>query len=583
MALAERATRWLTDQGHRSISALQTDGSVSIDGADLLVSLGGDGTLLRAVVAALDTGVPVLGVNIGRLGYLTQVEPKDLESALAAFLGGTHQVEERMTLEVVVSGSDGQPVTRRAALNEATVEKTVPGHTVRVATLIDGRPFVTYAADGLLVSTPTGSTAYNLSARGPVLSPRLRAIVVTPVSPHMLFDRPAGARPDGAPAARGARAPCRRPRRRRCHREHARAGGHRRLPRGRSTGTSGHIRDPGLPCHPAGQVPLGRPVGSRAPVRATLLELRVRNLGVIDDVTVSFRGGTTALTGETGAGKTLLVEAIGLLLGGRADPAVVRAGAEEAIVEGRFAGPPGTGDIVDEIGGDEPDGDEIVLARSVVRGGRSKAWIDGRMASIGALSEAASGLIELHGQHQHRSLVHTDAQRAALDAFGDVDLSALESARLQVRRLGDESADLGGDARQRAREADLLRYQLDEIDAAAIEDAGEDGRLEVEEDRLAAASSYRNAAAEALASLSGMEDASALDRLAEATRVLAGRVPLAPFESRLRSAMADVSDLSTDLRIGGGDVGGRPRAAGGGPLAAPAAPRARAQVRGRPR
>ncbi|MGD0393693.1 MAG: NAD(+)/NADH kinase [Acidimicrobiales bacterium] len=190
VALAGRATSWLTDQGHRSISALQTDGSVAIDGADLLVSLGGDGTLLRAVVAALETGVPVLGVNIGRLGYLTQVEPKDLESALAAFLGGTHQVEERMTLEVVVRGSDGQPVTRRTALNEATVEKTVPGHTVRVAALIDGRPFVTYAADGLLVSTPTGSTAYNLSARGPVLSPRLRAIVVTPVSPHMLFDRP---------------------------------------------------------------------------------------------------------------------------------------------------------------------------------------------------------------------------------------------------------------------------------------------------------------------------------------------------------------------------------------------------------
>ena len=188
--VAGRAGEWLAARGHRSISALRADGTVSIDGADLLVSLGGDGTLLRAVVAALETGVPVLGVNIGRLGYLTQVEPKDLESALAAFLDGTHQVEERMTLEVVVRGPDGQVVTRRRALNEATVEKTVPGHTVRVATLIDGQPFVTYAADGLLVSTPTGSTAYNLSARGPVLSPRLRAIVVTPVSPHMLFDRP---------------------------------------------------------------------------------------------------------------------------------------------------------------------------------------------------------------------------------------------------------------------------------------------------------------------------------------------------------------------------------------------------------
>jgi len=189
-ALAERAARWLATGGHESVPALRPDGTVSIDGADLLVSLGGDGTLLRAVVAALDAGTPVLGVNIGRLGYLTQVEPDDLEEALAGFLAGTHQVEERMTLEVVVHGPDGRAVVRRMALNEATVEKTVPGHTVRIATLIDGRPFVTYAADGLLVSTPTGSTAYNLSARGPVLSPRLRAIVVTPVSPHMLFDRP---------------------------------------------------------------------------------------------------------------------------------------------------------------------------------------------------------------------------------------------------------------------------------------------------------------------------------------------------------------------------------------------------------
>ena len=283
----------------------------------------------------------------------------------------------------------------------------------------------------------------------------------------------------------------------------------------------------------------------------TLVDLRVRNLGVIDDVTVSLRPGTTALTGETGAGKTLLVEAIGLLLGGRADPSVVRAGAEEATVEGRFVGVPMPSERSEPSGQADADrvgDDEIVLARSVVRGGRSKAWIDGRMASIGALSEAAAGLIELHGQHQHRTLVHTDAQRAALDVFGTIDLRALEAARLEVRRLHDESADLGGDARERAREADLIRYQLDEIDAAAIDDAGEDGRLEAEEDRLAAASSYRNAAAEALASLSAIEDSSALDRLAEATRVLTGLAPLAPFESRLRSAMADVSDLSTDLR-----------------------------------
>jgi NAD+ kinase len=188
-ALADRASSWLNEQGHKSMLARGVDGSISIDGADLVVSLGGDGTLLRAVMVALDRGVPVLGVNIGRLGFLTMVEPDDLENALSAFVGGTCSIEERMTLEVSVRGVDGELVTRRTALNEATLEKTVPGHTVRVALVIDDQPFVTYATDGLLVSTPTGSTAYNLSARGPVLSPGLRAIVVTPVSPHMLFDR----------------------------------------------------------------------------------------------------------------------------------------------------------------------------------------------------------------------------------------------------------------------------------------------------------------------------------------------------------------------------------------------------------
>lgn len=189
-ALAERASAWLAERGHEAVLALGPEGASPVEGADLLVSLGGDGTLLRSVDVALAGGIPVLGVNVGRLGYLTQAEPDDLEEALGRFLAGSYEVEERMTLSVTVTGFDGTQLARRTALNEATVEKTVPGHTVRVATAIDGRPFVTYAADGLLVATPTGSTAYNLSARGPVLSPRLRAIVVTPVSPHMLFDRP---------------------------------------------------------------------------------------------------------------------------------------------------------------------------------------------------------------------------------------------------------------------------------------------------------------------------------------------------------------------------------------------------------
>jgi NAD+ kinase len=187
--LAARASAWLTARGHQAVSVTQPDGTVSAAGADLLVSVGGDGMLIRAVEVAMVDNVPVLGVNMGRLGYLTQIEPAGLEQALKAFLAGEHTVEERMTLRVTLTGADGADQIERIALNEAAVEKDLPGHTVRIASSIRDRPFMTYEADGLLVATPTGSTAYNLSARGPILSPGMRALVLTPVAPHMQFDR----------------------------------------------------------------------------------------------------------------------------------------------------------------------------------------------------------------------------------------------------------------------------------------------------------------------------------------------------------------------------------------------------------
>ncbi len=285
-----------------------------------------------------------------------------------------------------------------------------------------------------------------------------------------------------------------------------------------------------------------------------LVELRVRNLGVIDDVTVTLQPGMTALTGETGAGKTLLVEALSLLLGGRADAAVVRAGTDEAVVEGRFVVPAGheppaagnDGTSASEARGDEPG--EVTLSRAVPRSGRSRAWVDGRMATVRTLAETAGRLIELHGQHQHQSLVHTDAQRRALDSYGRIDLDAWRAARAQLRLLTEESAALGGDARARAREVDLLRYQIGEIEGAGIEGGGEEERLEAEEDRLAEAAAHRQAAASALAAVSGGEGTSALDRLAQAAGDLDGRVPLVGLADRVRAGMAELSDLATELR-----------------------------------
>ena len=187
--LATTATEWWQRHGRDVIEIREGESSDALtrrDDLELAVSLGGDGTMLRTVELVGPARIPVLGVNLGRMGYLTAVEPGGIDEAFAKVLAGDYLVEERMALEVVLGGS---AYGRFTALNDAIVERTEPGHTIRVAVEIAGRPFLTYMADGLLVSTPTGSTAYNLSARGPVVSPRLRAVVLTPVSPHMLFDR----------------------------------------------------------------------------------------------------------------------------------------------------------------------------------------------------------------------------------------------------------------------------------------------------------------------------------------------------------------------------------------------------------
>ncbi len=201
-ALARTAADWLAARGHH-VWLTEVDGAAhglqqltadtEISSADLVVSLGGDGTMLRSVQLLSGSPVPVIGVNVGLLGYLTEVEPDALCAALDRWFEGPQQgqweIEERMLLEVSLTRADGSRAGTWTALNEGVVEKQESGHTVRLQVFIDGAPFTSYAADGLILATPTGSTAYSLSARGPVLSPRMRALLLTPVSPHMLFDR----------------------------------------------------------------------------------------------------------------------------------------------------------------------------------------------------------------------------------------------------------------------------------------------------------------------------------------------------------------------------------------------------------
>ena len=195
--LAERGKGWLAERGMEPLVLEAVPEATGLQEVpDLIVGLGGDGTMLRAMELAASLAVPVMGVNLGRLGYLTEIEPGGLEDALERFLSGRCTIEDRMTLSyrLVLPGED----TSRSglALNEVVLEKTLPGHTVTISASIEGRRLLTYEADGLVVCTPTGSTAYNLSLRGPILSPTVQAMVLSPISPHMLFDRSLVLRPE---------------------------------------------------------------------------------------------------------------------------------------------------------------------------------------------------------------------------------------------------------------------------------------------------------------------------------------------------------------------------------------------------
>jgi len=199
--LIEQTMTWLTERGHEGW-LLATDGAelglqhhvgpLPLAAADIVLCLGGDGTMLRAVRTLDGASVPLLGVNLGQLGYLTEIEPGEIIDSLDRFVkgevnGGWH-LDVRLLLHIEVRRGDVD-LGQWRALNEVVVEKHAAGHTISLLARIDGVPFTRYAADGLIVSTPTGSTAYSLSARGPVVSPRHRALLLTPVSPHMLFDR----------------------------------------------------------------------------------------------------------------------------------------------------------------------------------------------------------------------------------------------------------------------------------------------------------------------------------------------------------------------------------------------------------
>jgi NAD+ kinase len=159
------------------------------DGAEVVLVLGGDGTLLRAADMARPVGVPLLGVNLGRVGFLAETEQDSLDEALDAVVEGRYAVEERMTLDAVAR-SNGDVLARTWALNEAAVEKSTRERILEVVLEVDGRPVSAFGCDGVLCATPTGSTAYAFSAGGPLVWPQVEALLLVPSNAHALFARP---------------------------------------------------------------------------------------------------------------------------------------------------------------------------------------------------------------------------------------------------------------------------------------------------------------------------------------------------------------------------------------------------------
>jgi DNA repair protein RecN (Recombination protein N) len=292
-------------------------------------------------------------------------------------------------------------------------------------------------------------------------------------------------------------------------------------------------------------------------VVSVLEEMRIRALGVIDDAVVELSPGFTAVTGETGAGKTMVVTSLGLLLGGRADAALVRVGAKAAVVEGRIVLPPGAPAArrAEEAGAELDEG-ALLVSRTISAEGRSRAHVGGRSVPVGLLAELSEDLVAVHGQTDQQGLLRPARQREALDRYAgeavSVPLAGYGEAYRRLRAVSAELAELTTRARERAQEADLLRFGLEEI-AAAEPRAGEDAELAAEAERLGHAEALASAAATAHGALVGdPADPEAVD----ATALVAGAQRALEAVRSHDPALASLADRLGEVGILLADVAG---------------------------
>jgi DNA repair protein RecN (Recombination protein N) len=515
--------------------------------ADLAIVIGGDGTMLAAARDLVKHRVPLVGINQGRVGFMTDIGHDDMRAGIGAILDGKYTIEERALLEAEIFHG-AKSVFRTIALNEAVVSKGSEARLIEFELSLDGEFVYTLRADGMIVATPTGSTAYALSAQGPILHPAVPALALVPLNPHTLSARPDERhRPQRDRDHPGPRRGC--------------AGAFRRLraARFRTRRPSDHpaLRGYGevrasawlsLLRHAAREAALER--NHREAPGLVLRALEVRDFVIVTQASLEFGSGFSVLTGETGAGKSILIDAIELLVGGRADASVVREGAERAELSAEFDLEENAAWI--EERGLSGDPGRLILRRIIDSSGRSRCFINGHAATLAQLREAGELLLDIHGQHAHQSLLRQPAQRELLDAHGEGQALARDTAqafrdwkRLQEVALAAQK----NFSAQEAERADL-EEKAREFKQLGVRE-GEWAQVSAEHTRLAHGSSLLAGAQSSLETLAESEAACLAQLAAVASRLKslsAHDSHLKPVVDLLESAEAQANEAARELR-----------------------------------
>ncbi len=412
--------------------------------ADVAIVLGGDGTMLGIARELAPHQVPLIGINHGRLGFMTDVSLDQMSEALVPMLRGAYETDRRVLLDGEVRRG-GKAIFHAAALNDIVVSRGVTGGMVEYTVRVDGATMYNQRADAVIVATPTGSTAYALSADGPILYPSLAGLLLVPVAPQTLSNRPIVLNDDVVieieiTDERDAMA----------HfdmqsYEQLAPGDIVRVKRSAHVATlaaSGRLQ---LLRDAAAEAALERDAkratharDCRLDVVAMLLSLSIRNFVIVEALDLDFAPGFTVLSGETGAGKSILIDALLLALGERGDADVVREGAQRAEISAEFR----PGEHVQRwlLQNDLASDDGALIARRTIdAAGRSKSFINGSAVTLTQLRELGESLIDVHGQHAHQSLLRPASQLQLLDEHGGL-TTAKARRRGSVCRLEKRAA-----------------------------------------------------------------------------------------------------------------------------------------------